>query len=201
MTVTEERHMNAQRITISIIFFLLLAACLMQTSLTGCSKNEDKNADTSDANAAADAAFLSRPDTIDSPAATNWQPVGDNILTQVLTMYRGSGLNITALESDTGDKNSMKCTLEYRGDISGEKQILDGFAVFYATFPRMDHYRVELSNGQAWDADYGTLEALNEAGYVVEMSDHDALMVWRMVIGAELPAAQPPGVISVQIED
>jgi len=193
--------MNAHRITLGIIFFLLLAACLMQTSLTGCSKNGDKNDDTSAEQTADEAAFFGRPDTVDSPAPAKWQPVSNNVMNQILTMYEGSALNITALESDTGNKNSMKCTLGYRADLSGEKQIMDGFSVFYATFPRMEHYRVELSNGQSWDAPWSTLEALNEAGHVIEMSDHDALMVWRMVIGAELPGNQPLDLISVQVEN
>jgi len=200
MTTLKDRPMNAQRIAIGLLLFLLCTACLVQTSMSGCAKNPGEADIVADTGESDDSEFFNRRDEATEPEEAAWEPVSDSVFNQVQMMYEDSSVNIMSMENATNIEATMKCMIEYREDVSYEKQFLDGFCVFSNTFPNQDSYTVEISDGQTYETNWATLERLGDAGYTLDSDDNDAGMFWRMIVGGdELPENDASGGVSVQV--
>ncbi len=195
--------MNGHRITIAAIIALLCVACLVQTSMTGCTSKGGSGDETADEATAEGTPFF-RSSGGDGSAPVNWIPVSDYVLEQIDGMYEGQGLEIEELEKSKGASSAIRVQLAPRPGISESKQLLDGLYLLHNTFPEQDHYIVEISGeGHAGlETDWETLTALIEEGYNFESDSTEAGSCRRRFIDGveaeEEQADEPPPVVRTE---
>jgi hypothetical protein len=183
--------MNGHKILVGAILLILCAACLLQGSITGCSR-----ASTDDAQAAAESTDGETPffRRTGGDGPINWRPVSDAVLEQITEMPRFSHLEIQSIErGDSGD-SAMRCSIGHRSNYSEEKQLLDGLYLMQCTFPEQELYFVRLdeSDDCSVQSDWDTMEAIVEEGYTFDVSGEEARSYWRRFIesnATEDPAA------------
>ncbi|MFH1676389.1 MAG: hypothetical protein ABIC40_05115 [bacterium] len=168
------KYHKLNKFTLGIIFFMLFAACLSHTSLLGCAgKNSDATDENSDANGAA---FFNRTDNHSNEEPSDWQPVADNILTEIHNSHKALGFQFVSCELSKSGARAVKCVLSSRDGIDDAKQLLDGFYLMHESFPRLDRYlvKIDVASQMESQTSYENLMALLKAGYTFEIPSNSA---------------------------
>jgi hypothetical protein len=192
--------MKALRITIFLLISIVIACCIMQTTMVSCSANKSKTPDSGDADTGDGATFMERAGG--QADQDGWHQVSETVVTQVEDNYKQYGIQVDKIERSISGEPGTRLTLSHRAGLSREKELMDGLYMLYETFPDQRSYHVEIAgvDGAAVDADWPSLEAMAQAGYTLDSPEALAAQLWGTV--AKSVAEVPPSgeVVSAQTD-
>jgi len=178
----EVTRMNIQKFALGFIIFFLFAACLIQTSMLGCSKTDTGGGEVAVESETDGPTFFSRLGSGEPEEMYNWTPVSENVMDQVGDMFEGTGIGIERLERGQSGTRAIRCILEFRSGVSSDKQLYDGIKILHDTYPGQNRYYVGLSgrDGEILESDWDTMvRFVEEKGYTFDTSAGEAENLWH----------------------
>jgi len=173
--------MNGQKLAIGLIIIFLFAACLLQTTMIGCSKSTSTDEAVSEEVTDDGPTFFSRLGDGSEQAAVEWSPVSENVMNQVAEMFENGPVVIASIDRGQPGSRAVRCLLEPGDGLSVQKQLYDAMYVLHQTYPEMNLYSVGLSEGsdETMETDWDTLDRfVAEGGYSFNTSAGEADNLW-----------------------
>jgi len=163
--------MKNRQILISTVIIPFVAACLLQSSLTSCSR--EKKSDKAIEETAQTTSFLAGSK---AEQATEWRAASESLLEDLRYAFKDKGIEIVNLERRGLGNKEARLTLGLRSNVSVEKQLLDGLYILFLTLPEQSKYEVRLDGEgeKSINATWEELQRLSEAGYSFESPSQTA---------------------------